>query len=241
MKEQEVQVEETNAVKAKKDAPRCSECIHFKNHALKGNKMVCSKLGIRGFAEAPKGCYTPDVTKLCGNSDQFIQLAALLSSYTPAEKRIVAALLRQRKNDLKFGQKLYFRAVGGDYLSNYLSGFYLSRTRSKEIILCGDADRRKRGHMVTAIFQDTFELMTAKEWKIKRAALIDANRIEDPKQPLRKFKPQQTKEVQALMNYQPPTLDTEQSFLDAHSEKRSKGGKKKAELTSFKVRKGGAS
>jgi len=235
---QDHEVVDTPAIKAKKDAPRCGECLHYKNQPLRGNKVVCSKIGIRSFAEAPK-CYTPDVTKLCGNSDQFVQLAALVSSYSPSERRIVASLLKQRSGTLKFGQKLYFKALGGDYLSNYLSGFFLCYTRSKEIVLCGDSDKRKRGHMVTAIFDDSTSLLTSKEWKIKQKELIEKNRIEDPKQPLRKFKAAQSKEVQALQNYVPPTLDTAPAdWHDKTTKDRSKkGSKKKADLTSFVVKK----
>lgn len=168
-------------------AYKCGECLHHKSHAHPSFKEVCIKRGIRAFAVAPK-CFTPDVTQIANNSDSFVQLAALHSSYSAKERRILIALLRQRpiKNrqfskDLAFGTKIYFLAMGADYISNYLSGYVMGTTSSGELIITGSPERNTRGRSYMAYMSDADNILTAKEWKAKATQLKASGRINDPK------------------------------------------------------------
>lgn len=167
-------------------AYKCGECLHHKRHAHPSMQEVCFKKGIRSFAIAPK-CFTADVTQISNNSDSFVQLAALLSEYTPKEKRILLSLLRQKpikskkfRKDMPFGTKVYFHGLGKDYANNYLSGYIMGTTSSGELIITGSPDRNTRGKSYFAYMSDTDSLMTYKEWKVKRTALKAAGRMIDP-------------------------------------------------------------
>lgn len=167
-------------------AYRCGECLHHKKHAHPSMQEPCHKKGIRSFAIAPK-CFTPDVTQIANNSDTFVQLASLFADYTPRQKRIMLALLRQKpinkkqiRKDMPFGTKIYFHGMGKDYISNYLSGYVMGTTSSGELIITGSPDQNTRGRSYMAYMPDTENLMTAKEWKVKKAALKLAGKILDP-------------------------------------------------------------
>ena len=185
-----------------KEAFKCGECIHYASHSLKGNKEVCKKLGVRHFANAPK-CFTPDVTKLAASSDQLLQVVSLFNNFSTAQRRILIGLLRGRKRKFSMGQKVYFRAVGDDYVSNYLSGFVLGFTQSGEVIIGGDPDKTRRGNSYTAILDKPEDILTEDGWKKRRQDLAKAGRLEDPKNPLRRF-PKRTN----FDDYEPVTIDT---------------------------------
>ncbi len=184
------------------EAFKCGECIHYSAHPLKGNREPCKRLGIRHFASAPK-CFTPDVSKLSTSSDQLLQVIALFNNFSHSQRRILIGLLRGRKRRLSLGQRVFFKAVGGDYLSNYLSGYVLGYTKAGEVIIGGDPDKTRRGSSYTAILSETDALFTEETWAKQRKLLVSKNRVEDPKQPLRKF----PKRVD-LETYEPVTIDT---------------------------------
>ncbi len=172
--------------KSLEEAYRCGECLHHQRHAHPSMQEVCHKKGIKAFAIAPK-CFTPDVTQIANNSDTFVQLAALLADYTPKQKRIMLALLRQKpikgkqfRRDMPFGAKVYFHGLGKDYISNYLSGYVMGTTSSGELIITGSPEQNTRGRSYMAYMSDSDNLMTAKEWKAKKAELKAAGRILDP-------------------------------------------------------------
>jgi len=194
------------------EAFKCGECIHYANHALKGNKEVCKKLGIRHFANAPK-CFSPDVTKLATTSDELLHVIALFNNFTYAQRRILIGLLRGRKRKFAMGERVYFKAVGKEYISNYLSGFVLGFTQSGEVIIGGDPDKTRRGASYTAILDKPDQLYTEETWKKRRKYLIDQGRVVDPAQPLRKF----PKRVN-LDHYEPHTIDTAPASWYSRSE-----------------------
>lgn len=181
---------------------KCGECLHFKKHAHSSKPDLCSKQGVRHYAAAP-ACFTPDVTEITTNSDQFVQIVSMFNDFSRPQQRILLGMLRGKvKVPYAFGQKLYFRALGKrDYLSNYLSGFVVGKTSSGDIILQGDPDKHRRGSLYTAILQPTTELLTLKQFKQRRQELKDAGKEMDPDQPLIKLK--RVVEI----DYEPPTLD----------------------------------
>jgi hypothetical protein len=154
---------------------------------------------------APK-CFTPDVTRLFGNSDQFVALAALFHGYKPDQKRTLIALLRQKKRGHVVGTKLYFR-VGKDFVSNYLAGYVAGYTSSGELLLIGSPDNNARGQSFTTILTDDQEgVLTVSQWKAKREQLVLQNLIFDPSNRI-------VKKSSVVDDYEPPTIDTVPSYV----------------------------
>jgi hypothetical protein len=185
------------------EAYKCSECLHHKKHAHPAFKSVCNERGIKGIAVAPK-CFTPDVSIIASNSDQFVQLAALQAGYTTRQKRILIALLKAKpiskkkfSRTLAFGTKVFFLGMGADYISNYLAGYVAGVTSSGELIITGSPDQNSRGRSYMAYMTDDDNLMTPTEWKKKKEELRSRGRVYDPKT---RELPRQTEEV--------PTIDS---------------------------------
>lgn len=183
------------------EAFKCGECLHFKSHAHSSHSMVCSKEGVRAFAPAPT-CFTPDVTQVTTNSDQLVAIAALFASYNPKQRRIIMGMLRGKdttKKKLTFGTKVYFLAMGKDYISNYLAGYVMGYTSSGELILSGSPDPKSRGKSYICYCKDDSHLLTLSEWKLKRTKLKAEGLVQDP---TLRFKSKT-----AVSDYEPPTLD----------------------------------
>ncbi len=199
---------------------KCSECLHHSKHAHPMFKEVCKNRGIKGIAIAPK-CFTPDVSIIASNSDQFVQLAALVDGYTPRQKRILVALMKAKpiskkrfNKPVSFGTKMFFLAMGADYISNYLAGYAAGMTSTGELIITGSPDQNSRGRSYMAYMTDADNLMTPGEWKKKKAELRAAGRIFDPK--MKEMPKQQTEEV--------PTIDKAPKDWYAKQDKKRKKG-----------------
>lgn len=185
------------------EAYKCSECLHHKKHAHPAFQSVCTERGVKGVALAPK-CFTPDVSIIASNSDQFVQLAALQAGYTTRQKRVLIALLKAKpinkkkfSRTLAFGTKVFFLGMGADYISNYLAGYVAGTTSSGELIITGSPDQNSRGRSYMAYMTDDDNLMTPIEWRKKKEELKSRGRVFDPKM---KELPRQVEEV--------PTIDS---------------------------------
>jgi hypothetical protein len=161
---------------------RCGQCLHYRQSKHRSHEDLCSKLGIRAFAIAPS-CFTPDYTKVIQNTDEFVQLAALMNDKTPEQRKIMLGILRQKPmgRKLRMGTKLYLNIRGREYISNYLCGFVVGYTSANEIVLCGSPDRNGRGRAYFAYMQSDESLLTPLEWKKKYLHLRKLGRIQDPK------------------------------------------------------------
>jgi len=162
---------------------KCGDCLHYEKHQHLQKSGLCKNLGVRTFAIAPR-CFSPDITQIAGNSETFAQVAMLYSDYTPKQRRILLAVLKQPqkkfKRELPFGTRVFFHGLGKDYISNYMSGYVAGTTSSGELIVTGSPDRNARGRMYFAYMNDAENLMTFKEWKVKRNELKEAGRVQDP-------------------------------------------------------------
>lgn len=188
--------------KSLSEAFKCGECLHHKQVAHPAHNDVCSKEGIKAVGIAPS-CFTPDVTKIAKNSDQFVQLAAIVNSYTPQERRIFLGVLRSasaKKKPFAFGMKLYFH-TGKDFISNYLCGWVMGYTSSGELIVSGSPDQKQRGKSFLAYLSaDATGLLTPTQWKTKREKLRAAGKIYDPANAV-------VKKASIIDDYEPPTID----------------------------------
>jgi len=182
----------------------CGTCLHFKQSKHRSYDDVCSKLGVRQFAVAPK-CWTPDYTKVITNTDEFVQLATLIAEKTPQQRQILLGIIQQRPmgRKLKMGTKVYINYRGREYISNYLSGYVVGYTSGNEIAICGSPDRNGRGRSFFAYLQDDESLLTPKEWSAKFLELRAKGRIQDPKVETKRDITAKVHED----NYEPPTID----------------------------------
>lgn len=190
------------SAKSLNEAFKCGECLHFKVYPHSAHDDVCSKEGVKAVGIAPR-CYTPDVTQIAQNTDQFVQVVQLFQSFDYKQRRIFLAALRNpKKRKHKMGTKLYFK-VGRDYISNYLCGYVAGYSSTGELMLMGSPDQKTRGRAFMSYMDENSEdLMTYTEWKIKRKQLRDANKVIDPSGQVIQ------KTAKADEAYEPPTLDS---------------------------------
>jgi hypothetical protein len=188
------------------EAFRCQDCLHFKNHPHSAKEQICEKEGVKAIAIAPS-CFTPNLALLVGNSDQFVQLAALFNSYDAKQKRTLLAVLRQKPRGHKLGTKLFF-CLGKEFVSNFLAGYVAGYSSTGELILIGSPDNKTRGSSFITYMTNDDGLLTMTDWKVKRAALVAANKIYDPSNRI-------IKKASVADDYVPPTIDVHPEMLEA--------------------------
>ena len=163
------------------EAFKCGDCLHHKQAPHRQNARVCADEGVRSFAVAPK-CYTPDYTKVIGNTDEFMSIVTFFSSRTPQQRKILMGMLRQRPAGRKIpmGTRLYLNLRGRDYISNYVCGFVVGYTSGGDLVLAGSPDEKTRGRVFFAYLRSDSSLLTTKEWRAKFNDLKDRGRVQDP-------------------------------------------------------------
>lgn len=186
------------------EAFKCNECLHFKQTPHRSNKHVCSEEGIRHFAIAPK-CFTPDYTKVIGNSDEFVQISTFFHSRTPQQKRILLGMLRQSPQGrrLKMGTKLFMNVGNRDYISNYLCGYVVGYTSGGDLVLAGSATNQTKGRVFFAYLRSDESLLSTKEWKAKYLELRQRGRIQDPQATVKR-----DIAASSVDDYEVPTIDS---------------------------------
>lgn len=164
------------------EAFKCGECLHYKQTAHASYEGVCSGLGIRAFAAAPK-CFTPDYTKVIKNTDDFLQIVTIFHSKTAQERRILLGMLRQQPSGkkLKMGTKMYLNTRGREYISNYVCGYVVGYTSANQLVLTGSPERTTRGRSFFAYLRNDDTLITEQEWRKRFKTLREKGRITDPK------------------------------------------------------------
>lgn len=183
---------------------RCGECLHFKNAKHRSHDDLCHAMGVKTFAIAPI-CFTPDYPTVLSNSDEFVQLAALLHDKTPRQRKILLAILRMQPQGrkLRLGTKMYLNVRSSEYVSNYVSAYVVGYSSAGEIVLMGSPNLTERGRAFYAYLKSDQTLLTPKEWVAKFQELRTKGRITDPKLKATRDITAQVKED----NYEPPTID----------------------------------
>lgn len=205
-----------------KAAMRCGECLHFKTKQHQDKGDLCKNEGVVASGIAPP-CFTPDYTEIVQTSDALAQFSAMLQELGPKQRRILASVMMSKPGKLPMGKKIYFLAAGKDYLSNYLAGWVVGYTSTREIVVFGDPDKHQRGNPFISFFKDESSVYTVKEFKAKKAKLVEKNRIEDPDQPLRKMR------KVIPIEYEPPTVDTDWRQVKGSVEHRSRKKRKESD------------
>jgi hypothetical protein len=212
------------SAKSLSEAFKCGECLHFRKHPHSSKQEVCSELGVRAVGVAPS-CFTPDITKIAKNADEFVHVVSLFQSFSYQERRILLGLLRTktRKTQHLLGTKLYFK-VGRDYISNYLCGYVAGYTSSGELMLMGSPVKKRGQSFLSFLGKDAEDLMTHKEWLLKRKELREHNKVVDPTN-------QVIKRTEASKDkWEPPTIDNAPAEWHDRIERKFKKSKRKDTL-----------
>lgn len=184
---------------------KCGDCLHFKQHPHLAHEDICTNLGVRPFAAAPR-CFTPDYTKVVGNPDDFVAMINFLNSKTPQQKKIILGMLRTKPSarKLPIGTKLYLNVRGREYIDNYLAAFVVGYTSAGQLALAGSPDIRTKGRTFFAYMKDDKSVLTTQEWQKRFKKLRKAGRFSDPQGGL-------TRDITDGdiddKGYEPPTID----------------------------------
>lgn len=160
---------------------KCGECLHFKQTPHPAHEGVCCNLGVRSFGSAPR-CFTPDYTKVIGNTDEFVQLINFMSNKTPQQRKILMGILRAAPSGrrLRLGTKVYMNVRSREYISNYMCGYVVGYTSAGQLVITGSPSMSTRGRAFFAYLRDDTSVLQYAAWKKKFVDLRDKGRIEDP-------------------------------------------------------------
>lgn len=204
---------------------RCGDCLHFKGTPHPSFGSRCSDLGVKSYGSAPP-CYAPNVVIFNKVSpDTFAVLASLVSSFSPAQSRVLMGLLKTAGSLDKYGysflQKVYFR-LGEDYLDNYYSGYVLGVGMEKTVSIVGKAFFKgdKRPIMATLMPESVLD---TEEFKKRRKKLMASGKL---------YEPRKARKNDISDEYMPPTIETAQETLD---EMAKRSGKKRIKNGKLKV------
>lgn len=155
----------------------CVNCVFYKRLAVM--KSPCAELGT---APAAKTCYrfVPDPVQM----DSPDRLARALTAIAGARRPLLAAAAaagsrRIAKLGYALGQRVIFRIMGGDYLSNYASAIVVGATRT-QLVLSGIDSFTAMVNISSVLDKEGFER--------KRTSLVRRNRINDPATPFERIR-----------------------------------------------------
>lgn len=196
---------------------RCGDCLHFKGSIHPAHSLRCSEEGIRPAASAPS-CFTPNAAVFRSLApDTMTQLAALVTTFSPQQCRVLMGLLKGsaslERMGLHFMQKVYF-CTGRDALENYYSGFVLCVGVDKNVSIVGRDYLRANHSSVLASLPTSSLITSRKRFDTIKARLISEGKVRAPNDRLKK--------AMLKEDYEPPTLDTNPEALEAKANKVSK-------------------
>jgi len=176
---------------------KCKSCIFYKDRAYQAFKKPCAQLGVKQYSRPCQHFFANPYIFL-KDDPEFNLAKKLLIKYEKQLPTLVAWLnqeLSTKKTGFTFGQIIYVKMIGEDYLQNYARATVVSA--NKEVVYVqGD------------IFRGTFmhaSIFTEDAWVRKKKNLIKHKRIRDPKEAeYYKIKIKPKKAVE----YEVPTIDT---------------------------------
>jgi hypothetical protein len=179
-------------------------CHHFSRMAHPTYVKPCKDLGI---LEVSKPCtrFTPDARSLKINNDAAaINLAIAMATVPTSKLKVLAALInreaRTRKRGYYFGEVVYMRVIGGDYISNYRKARILFAEKDY-LHIEGSVDG-----FVASVMHST--VLNSKEWAKKKKQLLLEGKKRDPNY-IRNFQTQTPQEklfTKDLVNNDPPEI-----------------------------------
>lgn len=196
----------------------CRDCVFFSKRPNSKFKKPCQTIGIVS-SSTPCDKFAPDPGRLNFRSDKTHRLLAKAISKIGKEHLPLLAsfLLRERKTrnkGLNFGQLVYIKVFGGDYISNYTKAYVAFADR--KLVYLSNAKNLKNDNEFTASI-GIEHVLTKEQWEKKKSTLKVQARIKDPKLP------NYTKITKKpAWDYEPPTIDS--FFKMIHGSKEKKNG-----------------
>lgn len=204
---------------------RCGECLHFEGSPHPGIGQACSLIGVKRYATAPS-CYTPNVHVFRKTSKETLSLlASIVSGFTPQQSLVLMGLLKEqtrlkKKLGVSFLERVFF-CVGEDYLENYVGGLALGMDPLGNLLIVGTEFLNDQRNPIVASMGAS-SILTYDAFIKKRDQLLSRGLIYQPRKRNREQLPD------CLKDYEPPTIETPQDFLESVSSK--KRARTKAEV-----------
>lgn len=194
---------------------RCKNCIHFATHRAEKFKSVCSFLGVKPESR-PCPSFFANPFEFKPKQKEFKAFQDLVQDLPKSKITALLGWLQQelitRSSGMEFGEVVYLRTVGDDYLRNYSKAVVISANR-KYVFLQGA--KKKFTAMVLRS-----SVLNEKQWKAKRASLISKNKIRDPKAHTIYVQQASTKRSK---DYEVPTIDDFAKILQAKARRVGEG------------------
>jgi hypothetical protein len=185
---------------------KCGDCVFFARHYSPAYKEPCIKLGISSKSKPCKR-FSPDAAKLNIRNDVTLRkLSSALRNIGKDNLHIVASILlkeaRTRREGFYFGQPVYVKVFGGDYLSNYRKAYVSHVERGLVHLSCG---RNINDAKTFTASVSPEAVLTVDEWKTKKSRLLSKGMKRDPK--LSQYTTLTGPKIE--IDYEPPTIDTD--------------------------------
>lgn len=147
----------------------CRNCVFYRK--LAAYAKGCEELGV---APSAKTCtkFVPDPEQM----DQTDRLLQTLTTVGRAKKPelVYAAMLsaaKVRRTGYRVGQTVFFRVLGGDYLSNYARGVVVGSVRDSVVVIGAE--------LFTACLKVS-SVLSSDDFLVKKERLVSAGKINDP-------------------------------------------------------------
>ncbi len=194
---------------------RCRSCLFFKSRSHHAYKKPCAELGVKQYSR-PCKYYFANPFIFLKNDPEYKLVKKLLVQYAKLLPDLVGWLNQEtatKRTGFSFGQTVYVRMIGDDYLLNYAEATVISANR--EYI-----------YIQTKNFTGTFlhaSVYTEEQWKRKKKNLIKNKKIRDPKE--KEY--YKVKKLPKPIDYDVPTIDKFEKTLAKARVNEMKGTSKK--------------
>lgn len=155
---------------------RCGNCKHLKRIANPAYEKPCIDLGMTEISR-PCHRFSCDPTKIKFQGDRNIRNAIdLIQNLSPDKLLLMASMLieesKTRRKGFFFGQTVYIRAFGDDYISNYRRMKVVSADRKYVNLVAPDGS-------TAMVFHGS--VITPAAWRKKKEQLTKTERLTDPR------------------------------------------------------------
>lgn len=197
----------------------CGSCVFFTARSRPEFREPCSQLGIQA-KRTPCKRFTPNPAVINMRTDKTMrQFAKVLAKLSRESLPVIASvLLREavtRSKGFHFGQPVYVKAFGGEYISNYRKAFVVFASR-KLVWLTGGKNVRTDSTFMASIGIE--HVLTVDQWEKKSSKLRVQGKVKDPK--LKYYT--STEKLPEIDKLAIPTVDSYWKSLIGSDEKKAK-------------------
>lgn len=199
----------------------CGSCLFFKRHAHSKYRGPCNTLGVQEISR-PCKVFTPEPISFNFRSEKELRLLAkVLMKISKNHLRLLATMLlrehKTRAKGFKFGQPVWVKVFGGDYISNYRKAYIAHVERDKVYLTAGV--NRNIDKVFTACVKKT-SVLTKPQWLKKKSTLTTKGFIKDPN--YKQYTSFIGNKPDPLNGYEVPTIDTDFAKIEKRNIKSAK-------------------